>query len=170
MLILTTNHFIYFMSIHNLHKTKLQFKFEISYKSNPWGELSDDIEIIPDESFSDIGTLEAKEAKPNIVNEKACRTCFSLPEDATEIELFTAWKASEIKLMRGIEGLDGYNATEDLTALRKAKNERYAKLFADGHFVEKPKPIPENPTEQELYNQFRSWKRGFSQRIKRSHN
>jgi hypothetical protein len=29
MLILTTNHFIYFMSIHNLHKTKLQFKLQM---------------------------------------------------------------------------------------------------------------------------------------------
>jgi hypothetical protein len=44
MLILTTNHFIYFMSIHNLHKTKLQFKFQIGKENNSLDDISSNVE------------------------------------------------------------------------------------------------------------------------------
>jgi hypothetical protein len=44
MLILTTNHFIYFMSIHNLHKTKLQFKFQIGKQNGSFDNIPSNVE------------------------------------------------------------------------------------------------------------------------------
>jgi Bacterial RNA polymerase, alpha chain C terminal domain len=50
MLIQTTNHFIYFMSLHNLHKTRLQFKYDpkLSTAGSPF-DLKSAKEIVTDE-------------------------------------------------------------------------------------------------------------------------
>jgi hypothetical protein len=52
MLALTTNHFIYFMSIHNLHTTKLQFKFG-SKEDNSSNQDIEQKKQTPTEQFLD---------------------------------------------------------------------------------------------------------------------